>query len=223
MPRKMGTKLSIIVGTLFSGIVAGLLMLAFGMYGPLYRTEVVNLPVNLQSPSEHKIAFTVDRSEEYMVEIHLKSIFAEGKMDNILGDFAAGGGGDIKVSWEVTRNGVVIAQGSNTEYGYSPIWGDGHSGLTIGTVTADKGHQYTLSIFTNNVSPDWNLAKPYVEVGLHPSKLEGYLVLQLLGLIVVSALGVVLVVLVLIYLVGKRRAASNKASQPTPKNGAAEL
>ena len=164
------------------GIVAGLLILAFGMNGPLYRTEVVNLPVNLQSPSDHVTTFTVDRSEEYMVEIHLNSIFSEEKMDNILGDYVAGGGGAINVSWEVKNNGAVIAQGSNTNYGYSPIWGGGRSGLDIGTFSAEKGQEYTLSIFTKNISNDWNLAKPYIEVGLHPNKLETYLVLQLLGL-----------------------------------------
>ena len=205
-------KIKIVAGILVGGIVAGFLMLALGMNGPLYRTEVVNLPVNLQSPSEHKAAFTVDRTEEYMVEIHLNSVFSEEKMDEILGDFVAGGGGAIDVSWEVKDNEAVIAQGSNTKFGYSPIWGGGRSGLAIGTVRAEKGKEYTLSVFTRNASSDWNLAKPYIEVGLHPNKLEAYLVLQLFGLIIVSLLGAALVVVVF---VGKRYMASSKATQPT--------
>ena len=219
----MAIKTRFTAGILVCGIVAGLLMLAFGMNGPLYRTEVVTLPVNLQSPSDHETTFTVDRSEEYMVEIHLNSIFSEEKMDNILGDYVAGGGGKINVSWEVINNGAIIAQGSNTSYGYSPIWGGGRSGLDIGTFSAEKGQEYTLSIFTKNISNDWNLAKPYIEVGLHPNKLESYLALQLLGLLFVSLFGVLLVIVLLLHVVGKRRTASNKAPQQTPKSGAAGL
>jgi len=220
MPRMMLRKIGIINGILIVGIVVGLFILALGMIGPLYRSQVVILPVNLQSPSEHETTFTVDRSEEYMVEIHLDSVFSEEKMDTILGDFVAGGGGAIDVSWVIKDNEVVIAQGSNTKYGYSPIWGGGRSGLAIGTVSADKGKEYSLFVFTKNTSSDWNLAKPYVEVGLHPSKLESYLVLQLFGILIMSVFGVTLIIAVF---VGKRNMASNKAPQPTPKNGAAEL
>ena len=163
-----------------AGIATGLLILVLGINGPTYRTEVVNLPVNLQSPSEHHAKFTVDRSEEYMIEVHLKSVFPKEKMDKILGDYVKGGGGEIELSWLVKNNGAVIAQGSNTKYGYSPIWGGGHSGLTVGTISAEKGNEYSLSISTNNVSSDWNDASPYVEVELHPAKLENYLVLQLI-------------------------------------------
>jgi len=180
-------------------------MVALGMKGPLYRAQVVNLPVNLQSPSEHAARFTVDRSEEYMVEIHLDSVFSEEKMDKILGDFVAGGGGILDVSWEVKDNEAVIAQDSNTKYGYSPIWGGGRSGLAIGTISAEKGKEYSLFVYTKNTSTDWNLAKPYVAVGLHPNKLEGYLVLQLLGILILSVFGVALVIVLFF---GKRSMAS---------------
>ena len=209
----MVRKIRVIIGALGGGIVAGLLILTLGIKGPFYRTEVVNLPVNLQSPSEHQVQFTVDRSEEYMVEIHLNSVFSEKKMDKILGDFVAGGGGDIDVLWEVKVDEAVIAQGSNTKFGYSPIWGGGRSGLAIGTVSAEKGNEYTLYVFTKNVSSDWNQADPYIEVGLHPSKLEGYLVLQIVGLLVASVFGVVLLVVALIYVVATRKTTSNNAPQ----------
>ena len=215
---QMVRKIRIIVGVLVGGILAGLIMMAFGMYGPVYRTEVVNLPVNLQSPSEHQVQFTVDRSEEYMVEIHMNPVFPEEKMDKILGDFVEGGGGDIDVSWEVKVNEAVIAQGSNSKYGYSPIWGGDRSGLVIGTVSTEKGKEYTLHIFTKNVSSDWNQGNPYIEVGLHPSKLEGYLVLQIFGLIIACSFGVVLVVVVLFYDVAKRKMASNKPFQTDAEN-----
>jgi hypothetical protein len=120
---------------------------------------------------------------------------------------------DMDVSWEVKINETVIAQGSNTKYGYSPIWGGGRSGLAIGTVSTEKGKEYTLYVFTKNVSSDWNQGNPYIEVGLHPSKLEGYLVLQRFGLIIACSFGVVLVVVALIYVVAKRKMASNKPFQ----------
>lgn len=209
----MTRKMKIIVGVLVSGIIAGLLMLALGLNGPIYRTEVVALSVNLQSPSEHQAPFTVDRTEEYMVEVHLKSIFSEEKMDKILGDFVEGGGGEIDLLFEVKVDDSVIAHGSNTEYGYSPIWNDHRSGLAIGTVNAERGKVYTLSVFTKNVSTDWNQTEPYVEVGLHPAKLEGYLVLQIFGLLTVAVFGVVLIITVLLHFISKRNMASNKRLQ----------
>jgi len=213
MPIQMTRTMKIIIGVLVSGVVAGLFMLALGLNGPIYRAEVVNLPVNLQSPSEHQVRFTVDRAEEYMVEVHLDKVFSEEKMDRILGDFVEGGGGEIDLSWEVKLDDSVIARGSNTEYGYSPVWNDYRSGLSIGTVSAERGNEYTLSVFTKNVSSDWNQAEPYVEVGLHPAKLEGYLVLQLFGLLIVSVLGVVLVIVLLLHYVSKRKMASNNRLQ----------
>lgn len=205
--------MKIIAVILVSGISVGLLILALGLYGPIYRTEVVSLPVNLQLPSEHQARFTVDRTEEYMVEVHLDKVFLEEKMDKILGDFVKGGGGEIDLSWEVKANESVIAHGSNKEYGYSPIWNDYSSGLAIGTVTAERGVEYILSVFTHNISYDWNQAEPHVEVGLHPVKLEGYLVLQIFGLLITSVFGVALVVAALIHFVGKRNMASNKRLQ----------
>ncbi len=139
-----------------------------------------------------------------MVEIHLNTVFTKEKMDKILGNFVAGGGGNIDVSWKVTLDEAVIAQGSITQYGYSPIRGGGRSGLAIGSFSAEKGNEYTLDIVTKNKSIDWNQADPYIEVGLHPAKLEGYLVLQIFGLLIVSALGIVLMVMTLIFFVAKR-------------------
>ena len=202
-------------------MVVGLLLLALGINGPLYRSTVVSLPVNLQSPTELETTFTVDRSEKYMVEIHLKSVFPEEKMDKILGDFVAGSGGAIDVSWSVKTNGSVIAQDSNKEYGYSPIMGSGSLGLVIGSVSAEKGNEYYLSVSTNNVSTDWNKAAPYVEVGLHPAKLESYIVLQLFGILITAVFAMLLVVVSIFHFIGKSRTASNKASKPTAKSASA--
>jgi hypothetical protein len=221
MPGTMLRNIKLMVGTLVGGIVVGSLMLVFGINGPLYRSTVVSLPINLQSPSEQETTFTVDRTEEYMVEIHLKSVFPDEKMDMILGDYVAGGGGAIEVSWTVKTNDSVVAQGSNKEYGYSPIMGGGHSGLAIGTVSAEKGKEYHLSVSTKNVSADWNKVAPYVEVGLHPAKLESYIVLQLFGALITTLFAVILIVVAALHFISKSRSASNMASRPTAKNASA--
>ena len=202
----------IFIGLIVAGIATGLLMLLLGVNGPTYRTEVVHIPVNLQSPSEHHAKFTVDRSEEYMIEVHLKSVFSDEKMNKILGDFVKGGNGEIELSWLVKSNGSVIAQGSNAEYDYSPILG---SGLVIGTISAEKGKEYLLSVFTNNVSSDWNTATPYVEVGLHPSKLEEYIVLQIFGLLIAAIFVIILIIVLILHIISKRNTASNKKLKQT--------
>jgi len=203
--KTMKRKPKVVIGILMLGTISGLLMLAFGVNGPYYRTEVVNLPVNLQSPSEHQVIFTVDRSDEYMIEIHLNNVFTKEKMDKILGHYVSGKGGNINVSWYIHNNGNVIAEGSNIKYGYSPIWGGGHSGLAIGVFSADKEKEYTLNIKTNNTSANWNQTEPYIEIGLHPSKLENYLVLQLFGMLFAVVFGVILVVVVIINFAAKQK------------------
>ena len=186
-----------IIGILVVGFFAGFVTLLFGMLGPFYRTEVVNLPINLELPSNHKIVFTVDRSDDYLIEVHLKSIFSREKMDDILGDYRKSGGGSINVAWSIEANKSFLSRGSNTMFGYSPILGAGRSGLTIGTIKAEKGKDYTLTISTHNKGNDWNLAEPYIEVGLHPSKLENYGVLAIFGFLLISIFGIVFLVLAL--------------------------
>lgn len=155
--------MNFIIKIILIGITVGLLILLIGIYGPFYRTKVVNQPVNLQLPSVYQLKFTVDRSVNYMIEIHLSTIFPEEKMETILGEYVKGNAGEIKVLWNVSTNNILIAEGSNTEYGYSPIWGKDRSGLTIGTFNAERGKEYTLYIATKNKSLDWNMASPYIE------------------------------------------------------------
>ncbi len=211
------TKKTIVVILIF-GLLTGLAALLFSMAGPFYRTEVANLSLNIETPSNHKITFTVDRSEDYLIEVHLESIFSEEKMDYILGDYLKSGGGVINITWRIDTNGSLLAQGSNSSYGYSPIFGGDKSGLTIGTFKADKNKNYTLSISTHNDSSDWNLAKPYVKVGLHPSKLENYIVLQLLGILLTLIFGAILLLLLLRVIISKNKSGSDTEVSPRNQN-----
>lgn len=195
MQGSMNSTKKIIIGILVIGLLAGLTTLLFGMAGPFYRTDVVNLPINLETPSNHKTSFTVDRSEDYLIEVHLDTIFPEDKIDFILGDYRKSGGGAINITWSIDANNSFLTRGSSKAYGYSPIFSSGHSGLTIGAFKAEKDKNYTLSITTHNNGDNWNKSEPYIEVGLHPSKLENYLVLQMLGFLLTSLFGVALLLL----------------------------
>ena len=166
-----------------SGVIVSAAIYLYGAYGPFYRTEPLILPLSFSSNSVYQAEFDVDRSEEYMVEVHLKRVFSDVGMKEILGDFVAGGGGLIDVAWEIKTDRKQIAQGSTKEFGYSPIFGRDHWGLALGSFRAEVGKSYTLQVTARSINPEWNQAKPYVEVGLHPAKLEGYLVLQTVGFI----------------------------------------
>lgn len=134
-------------------------------------------------------------------------------MDKILGDYRKSGGGSIKIFWSIDADKSFLTRGSNTTFGYSPIFGTEHSGLTIGTIKVEKGKNYTLTITTHNNSNDWNLAEPYIEVGLHPNKLENYIVLQIFGFLLISIFGIALLVLALKAVLSNIGKASNKANQ----------
>ncbi len=207
------------IGIALGGLLIGLILWLFGVLGPFYRTEVAMLPINLQSSSQHQINFTMDRPEEYLVEVHLKQVFSKEKMNGILGDFVAGGGGKISIRWVIDSGGTVIAQGSSGEFGYSPIFSRSHSGLTIGAFEAEKDHTYTLTVTTINESSDWNKTEPYIEVGLHPNKLESYLGLQIFGFIFIVVFGVLLLVTSIMAIRSRRSTASNNSLQPTAKSG----
>ena len=211
--------MKIVFGILAAGVITGLMMLSAGMYGPTYRTQVAKLPIDLESPSQHRTTFKVDHSDQYMIELHLNAVFPDEKMERILGDFAEGERGEVEVAWKVESDSSVIGGGSNTEFGYSPIWSGSSWGLSIGTVNANEEVEYTLSVFTKNVSSDWNRTDPYVEVGLHPNRLEGFLVIGIYGFLLLILSGIPLAFLVVLQIVRKRRQAFNQSLQPTPENG----
>ena len=110
-------------------------------------------------------------------------------MERILGDFVAGGGGAIDVAWRVTAKDEVIAKGFNKQYGYSPVWGVGNSGLVIGTFEAQRGRPYVLHLTSRNGDSSWDRCEPVVEVGLHPAQLEYLMGYSLLGGAMVLVLG----------------------------------
>ncbi len=60
------------------------------------------------------------------------------------------------------------------------------------------GVEYILSLYVKSVNPEWDQCEPYVEVGLHPAKLEYLLVYQIFGVILFVTFSVILGVLLTI-------------------------
>ena len=178
--------------------VAGLGMLAYGLWGPYYATEPVWARFVLSTGDMQDFPFEVGRSATYSVEVHLKNALPANEMERILGDFVSGGGGAIDIVWSITANGTIVAEGSNERFGYSPIFGGEYSGLVVGTFTADRGVPYVLHLTSRHGNSSWERCEPVVEVGLHPSQLEylmGYTILGgavalILGSVFLSVVGV---------------------------------
>ena len=173
-------------------------MLAYGVWGPYYATEPVRAPFLLSTSETQEFPFEVERSATYFVEVHLKETLPETEMKRILGDFVSGAGGAIDIAWSVTSNRTLVAQGSSTQFGYSPIWGGGYSGLVVGTFEGEKGSPYLLHVTSRHGDSSWDRCEPVVAVGLHPAQLEylmGYLLIGgalvlILGLVFFSLVGV---------------------------------
>jgi hypothetical protein len=177
---------------LLIALFTAVLIYLYGAHGPFYRTEPALLPISFSIPAPQQANFRVDRTEEYLVEVHLSNVFEKERMETILGDFQQGGGGRIDISWRVLENTSIIAAGSSRKYGYSPIFSSDEWGLVIGAFRGEKGKDYVLDVTVNELNPGWDLAEPYIAVGLHPSKLEGYLVLQFLGVGLFLVFGILL-------------------------------
>jgi hypothetical protein len=196
------------------GLATGVGFLLFGVFGPFYRTEAVRIPIDLQVQSRHRVEFTVDRTEEYLIEAYLASVFTDAKMEEIVGDFVAGGGGKIDISWQVGAGSRIVAQGSNAKFGYSPIFGEARAGLVIGIFSAQRGQEYHLLVDTHNENNDWNRASPYIRIALHPSKLESYIGATIFGAIFSAVFGLLFLAMLFIDLRSNKRKIPDQLAQP---------
>ncbi len=139
------------------GVLASVALLIYGVTGPHFRSEPLVSSFTFSSSNPQSFTFNVDRTEKYMIEVHLKKVFNEEKMDSIIGDFVAGGkGGTINVVWEIKEGNKIVTKGSNIDFGYAPIFSSGYSGLTIGEFNAISGIEYILSLYVKSVNPEWD-------------------------------------------------------------------
>jgi hypothetical protein len=175
---------------IFIGFFISLVLILYGDIGPYYKTELLQSAFSFATGEPQRYDFDVGKSEKFMVEIHLKKVFSDEKMNTILGDFVnEGDSGKIDLEWDLYEGDKLLAKGSNKEYGYSPIFGGSHSGLSIGEVSVRKGTRYTLYLHIKSINPDWDETEPYVEVGLHPARLEYLIGYSLLGFVLLIIFG----------------------------------
>ncbi len=179
MMRRVGKYIAIAV------LVFSCALIMYGAYGPYYNTVPLESSFSFGAESPQKFEFLAEKTDTYMVEIHLRNLLPEEGMKDILGNHEKEG--KIDIEWSVQDGGEIIAHDSNKSYGYSPIWGGGFSGLSIGEVTVQRGKSYTLLLYVNNSNSSWNVTKPSIEVGLHPARLEyliSYIIYGVLLLII---------------------------------------
>ena len=113
------------------GFVISLGLIIYGTYGPYYETAPLNSSFTFTTEAPQNFKFKVDKSDRYMIEIHLKNVLSDKQMNTILGNFVKGGtGGEINIEWYLHEGNETIANGSNKKYSYSPIFGGSYSGLS---------------------------------------------------------------------------------------------
>ncbi|MDH3468720.1 MAG: hypothetical protein OES26_22975, partial [Gammaproteobacteria bacterium] len=96
-----------IFGLLFSAA-----LVIYGVKGPYFKTEPLLSAFTFSSAAPQRFEFEIDRSDHYLIEIHLSNIFPDKKMDSILGDFVHSGQRSlIDVEWDIKTKGQVIARG----------------------------------------------------------------------------------------------------------------
>lgn len=174
------------------GLVISLALIIYGMYGPHFETEPLKSSFTFATAEPQVFEFKIGKSEKYMVEIHLENVLPEEQMEAILGDSVKRGeGAKVNIEWSLNEGDEIVASGSNKEYGYSHIWSRGYYGLAIGEISVKKGKSYSLTMYVKSVNQDWDVTEPYVEVGLHPAKLEyliGYIIYGLLLLVIFGSI-----------------------------------
>lgn len=164
------------------GLIAGLLALAYGKWGPWYPRVAAQGPLSFSDESPEPLLFRVHKKAKYLIEVHFEPPLNRDELIPILGDPLNNGGGSLDIEWRVLNDGKTISSGSNITYGYSPFFGRTY-GVTIGSFTGEPDTSYMLSLTPRNREPGWNVYAPFVSVGQHPSDFEYLVIYSLVGLI----------------------------------------
>jgi hypothetical protein len=183
------------------GTTVGLLGLAYGAWGPWYATTPLKAALSFANESPEAMPFHVGRSHDYLVEVHFRKPANADDLIPILGDFTRQHHGALDISWDVSDGRVVVASGSNRDYGYAHIFGGTHDGVTIGSFPARRGASYVLQLTLRNHEPSWDAFEPYVAIALHPANLEYLLGYFFFGMVLSVLFGIAFIccVAVLVY------------------------
>jgi hypothetical protein len=170
------------------GLVAAGLLVAQSVMGPTYEIAPLRCPITFDGRPIDCMPFSVGRTETYLVEVNFDNN-PQLPVEPIIGDGVQHGA--LEVTWEMSQGDVIIARGTSRDAGYSTFSGE-TLGATIGTVAARTGRTYQLRVTPRNIEPRWNELHPFVEVRLHPAKLEYRIVDFFLGIALCVLSGAVL-------------------------------
>jgi hypothetical protein len=167
-------------------LVGGVLCVGYARYGPLYVTEPLSSSLSIHKETPQTFPFSVDRSDEYRVEVYANDTIPKNILEDMMGSYA-GGQGRLELNWQVVRAGKPVAQGSTREFGYSPIFRSGYTGIEIGKFRAERNTQYSLVVNIDRRDPSWEPYKARIKIALHPFKLEYLALFRIAGYLLILA------------------------------------
>jgi len=168
------------------GLMTSLSLIIYATTGPHFNIAPLVSPFTFASDDPQYFKFMADKSETYMVEIYVKRDWSDEKWKAIFGS-GPGTGDRGNVEWHLHKGDKIVARGSNIEYRYAPFWTSDYSGLDIGEISVEKGIPYSISLHVKNLNPDWDELEPYIQVKMHPARLEyliGYFIYGVILLVI---------------------------------------
>ncbi len=176
------------------GLITSVVLVFLSANWPKIELVAARFEFSLMNPGTVTRAFTVHRTDKFLIEVHLKKIQDEQLMKKIMGDFLTGSGGSLDVSWEVQQGRRTAGAGSSRSSKYSPIFGKDNWGLTVGNFNAIKELPYTIRFTVNKAEPLWKGEPPSVVIAMHPSRREGGIAISLLLMLCAAVVGLTSVV-----------------------------
>ncbi len=131
------------------GLITSAVLVFLSTNWPKIELVAARFEFSLKNPGTVTRDFAVHRTDKFLIEVHLKKTQNEQLMEKIMGDFPAGGGGSLDVSWEVWQGGRVAGVGSSRVSKYSPIFEKDSWGLLAGSFDAKKELPYTIRFTVN--------------------------------------------------------------------------
>jgi len=185
----------------YIGSIFSLALIIYGVTGPYYNIKPLKSHFSFATKDPQIFEFEVEKSEKYMVEIHLKHNIPSDQLNSILGNGVKNEeDGQINIEWFLHEGDKILGSNSNIDYGHSSIFSRDYSGLSIGEITVQKGKYYSLYLYVKSINPDWDVTEPIIEVRLHPAKLEYLIVYFICGVFLLLIFGPMM-----FYLVHKKR------------------
>jgi hypothetical protein len=180
------------------GVLLGTLLLVWGCVTSWYAAEPLTARFSLGSSDWFEFPFRVWATGDYYVRVRFRNALSDEEMNRLLGNIVTDGRDVVQVEWEVRAGDGLVAEGSSSEYGYSPFLSNEGRGLVIGRFRGNFGRSYILRLRSNNPSPELDRCDPGVAAALHPSSLEYLMWYSYVGVALLLATGPALLAIVVI-------------------------